>query len=298
VIKRASLFKREGNSSKLGQIKGENVRCLACAQKCLIKEGKTGTCAVRKNIDGELYLLVYGKLASVAIDPIEKKPLYYFLPGSKSLSIGTVGCNFKCKWCQNHEISQASKKGDLFGQERKPEEIVNFAIKYGCKSISYTYNEPAVFLEFVKDTAELAKKVGVENVLVTNGYFSKESFDYISDYIDAMNIDLKSAESETYEKYCGAKIKPVLETIYKAYQRGIHLEITTLIIPKINDSEAELKKIAKFIYSIDPNIPWHISRFFPNYKMKGKAFTPRKTLEKAYEIGKKAGLNYVHMGNL
>ena len=288
MIKRASLFKREG----------ENVRCLACAHKCLIRKGKTGICGVRRNVDGELYLLVYGKLASIAIDPIEKKPLYYFLPGSNSLSIGTVGCNFKCKWCQNYGISQASKNGDLFGQEKKPQEIVELAIKYGCKSISYTYNEPIIFLEFVKDTAELAMQKGIKNVLVTNGYFSKESFEFIAPYIDAMNVDLKSINPKIYEKYCGAKLKPVLENIKKAYEKGIHIELTTLLIPKINDSKKELKKIAKFIFSVNKDIPWHISRFFPMYKLKDRAFTPKKTLEKAYEIGKEEGLKYVHLGNI
>jgi pyruvate formate lyase activating enzyme len=285
MIKRATLFKKEG----------DNVKCLACAHKCIIRKGKTGICGVRKNIDGELYLLVYGKIASINVDPIEKKPLYYFLPGSKSLSIGTVGCNFKCGWCQNYEISQEKKK--LFGDEKTPEELVELALKYGCKSISYTYNEPTIFLEFVKDTAELAQKRGIKNILVTNGYFSKESFDYISNYVDAMNIDLKSINPKTYEKFCGAKLKPILDNIKKTYEKGIHIELTTLIIPKINDSDEELRKIAKFICSVNKDIPWHISRFFPRYKMK-RVFTPRNTLEKAYEIGKNAGLKYVHIGNI
>lgn len=288
MIKRAILFKKEG----------ENVRCLACTHKCLIRKGQTGICNVRRNIDGELYLLVYGKLASLAIDPIEKKPLYYFLPGSKSLSIGTMGCNFKCKWCQNYGISQDFKKDELFGHEKEPHEIVELAIKYGCKSISYTYNEPIIFLEFVKDVAELARKKGIKNVLVTNGYFSKESFDFISPYVDAMNIDLKSINSKVYEKYCGAKLKVVLENIKRTYDRGIHIELTTLVIPKLNDSEKELKRVAKFISSISKDIPWHISRFFPRYKMKDRSFTPKETLEKAYEIGKEEGLKYIHLGNI
>ena len=282
------MFKKEG----------ENVRCFACAHKCFIRKSKVGICAVRRNVDGELYLLVYGKIASLAIDPIEKKPLYYFLPGSKSLSLGTVGCNFKCRWCQNYGISQASKKNDLFGHEKTPEELVELAIKYGCKSISYTYNEPTIWLEFVKDIAELARQKGIKNVLVTNGYFSKESFEFIAPHIDAMNIDLKSLSSKTYEKYCGAKLRPILENIKRTYERGIHLELTTLVIPKVNDSEKELRKIANFISSLDKNIPWHISRFFPIYKMKDRTFTPKETLEKAYEIGKKEGLKYVHLGNI
>ena len=288
MIKRAVLFKKREN----------DIRCLACAHKCLIKKGKTGVCAVRKNVDGELYLLIYGKFASIAVDPIEKKPLHHFLPGSKSLSVGTVGCNFKCKWCQNYEISQASKKGDFFGQEKTPEEIVELAITSGCESISYTYNEPTIFIEFVKDTAELAKKKGIKNVLVTNGYFSKESFDYISDYIDAMNVDLKSINSKTYEKYCGAKLKFVLENIKKINAKGIHLELTTLVIPGINDSQKELKKIASFIFSVNKNLPWHISRFFPKYELKNKNITPMETLTNAYKTGKKIGLKFIHIGNV
>jgi pyruvate formate lyase activating enzyme len=288
VIKKAVLFEK----------RKDDVRCIACAHKCLIKNGKTGICAVRKNVDGELYSLVYGKIASIAVDAIEKKPLHHFLPGSKSLSLGTVGCNFKCKWCQNYEISQASKKGDFFGQEKTPEEIVELAIKNGCESISYTYNEPTIFIEFVKDTAELARKKGIKNVLVTNGYFSKESFDYISNYIDAMNVDLKSINSKIYEKYCGAKLKFVLENIKKINAKGIHLELTTLIIPEINDSQKELKKIANFIFSVNKDIPWHISRFFPRYEFKNKKITSMETLANAYKIGKKVGLKFVHIGNV
>ncbi len=286
-MKKCELFKKE---------KGK-VRCLACSHKCLIGEGKTGICGVRKNIRGELQLLVYGKVAAMHVDPIEKKPLYYFMPGTKAFSIGTVGCNFKCLWCQNYDISQASKSGKIFGEEISPEEIVKKALESGCKSIAYTYNEPAIFLEFVKDTARIAKEKGLKNVLVTNGYFSEESFSYISDYVDAMNIDLKSFSDANYKKYCGARLQPVLDTIKKAHEKGIHIEITTLIVPNVNDSKAELEKIAKFIASIDKNIPWHLSRFFPMYKMPDNEITPIETLKTAYEIGKKY-LTHVHMGNV
>ncbi len=276
---------------------GKKVRCLACEQKCLISKDNVGICGVRKNIDGKLFLLVYGKIASMNPDPIEKKPLYHFLPGTKSFSIGTVGCNFKCLWCQNADISQVSKKGIIFGKDMKPEEIVKKAIETGCKSISYTYNEPAIFIEFVKDTAILAKKKGLKNILVTNGYFSKESFDFISDYIDAMNIDLKAFKEKTYRKYCGAKLKPVLENIKRANKKGVHIEITTLVVPGLNDTNEELEKIAKFIASVDKSIPWHISRFFPRYKMLNKPVTRSETLERAYKIGKKY-LKFVHVGNV
>ncbi len=282
---------------KIGKGKEKKVRCLACAHKCIIGNDKTGICGVRKNINGKLFLLVYGKVVSMNVDPIEKKPLYHFLPGSKSFSIGTVGCNFRCDWCQNFDISQASKKGIITGKDISCEEIVEKALENNCKSISYTYNEPAIFIEFVKDVAKLAKKRGLKNILVTNGYLSKECFDYISDYIEAMNIDLKSFNNNFYKKYCGTTLKPVLETIKRAYGKGIHIEITTLIILGLNDSDKELEKIAKFIASLNNKIPWHISRFFPMYKMLDKKITPIETLEKAYKIGKKY-LKYIHMGNV
>ncbi|MCX6747109.1 MAG: AmmeMemoRadiSam system radical SAM enzyme [Candidatus Pacearchaeota archaeon] len=286
-MREAELYKKEKNK----------VRCLACSHKCLISKDKTGICGVRKNIDGKLFLLVYGKVASMNVDPIEKKPLYHFLPRTTSFSIGTVGCNFKCDFCQNYDISQVSKQGIIFGKEIKPEEIVEKAIKNRCKSISYTYNEPAIFIEFVKDTAILAKKRGLKNVLVTNGFFSKESFDYISNYVDAMNIDLKSFSEDFYRKYCGGRLKSVLETIKRAHEKGIHIELTTLVIPGLNDSDKEFEKIARFIASISDSIPWHISRFFPMYRMLNKPITPIESMNRAYKIGKKY-LKYVHLGNI
>ena len=289
-MKECKLYKLERD--------GKTVRCLACNHKCLIRDGDTGTCGVRKNINGKLMLLVYGTVASMGIDPIEKKPLYHFLPGTKAFSIGTVGCNFRCEGCQNYDISQASKSEQrkILGEETTPEEIVKDAISTGCKSIAYTYNEPGIWIEFVKDIAELSHKKGLKNILVTNGYFSKESFDFIKDYIDAVNIDLKGSD-KYYQKFCGAKLKPVLETIKRFNKKRIHVEITTLIIPGENDSERDLKDIAKFIASIDKNIPWHISRFFPMYKMKDKEITSKEILKKAYKIGKKY-LNDVHLGNI
>lgn len=283
-MKECVLYKKE---------KG-NVRCFACAHRCLIPEGKTGICGVRKNIKGKLYLLVYGLVISENIDPIEKKPLYHFLPKTKTYSIGTVGCNFKCDFCQNYEISQLRQ---IIGKEIIPEEIVERAIKAGCKSISYTYNEPTIFIEFAKDCAVLAKKKGLKNVLVTNGYMTKECLDFIAPYLDAMNIDLKSFKESFYERICKGKLKPVLETIKNAHKKGIHIEITTLIIPGENDSLKEFEQIAKFISKIDKNIPWHISRFFPIYKMLDKEPTSIETLKKAEEIGKKY-LKYVYLGNV
>jgi pyruvate formate lyase activating enzyme len=271
------------------------VRCLACAHKCAIKDGKTGICRVRKNFSGELYSLVYGRIAAMHVDPIEKKPLYKFFPGSVVFSIGTVGCNFRCEWCQNSELSM--EWSEVYSDVFTPEQIVDLALKNKCKGIAYTYNEPCVFLEFVKDCAVLAKKKRLKNVLVTNGYFSLESFEYLKKYIDAANIDLKSFNEKTYKKYCGASLKPVLENIERFVKAGIHTEVTTLVVPGVNDNMSELENIAKFLSSVDKNIVWHISRFFPMYKMTGKKMTPLKTLERAYVIGKKY-LKNVYMGNI
>jgi len=274
----------------------EKIRCLACSHQCLISEGKTGICGVRKNIKGKLSLLVYGRLCAVHVDPIEKKPLYHFMPGTKTFSVGTVGCNFHCTFCQNWAISQSSEKGEFFGYNYEPKDVINSALKNNCQSISYTYNEPTIFIEFVKDCATLAKKKGLKNVMVTNGFMSEECFEYIKSEIDAMNIDLKGND-EFYKKICGARLKPVLDTIKRADKARIHVELTTLIIPGENDSDKDFEKIAKFIASVNKNIAWHISRFFPMYKMLDKPITPIETLERAYKIGKKY-LKNVHMGNI
>ncbi len=294
-MKEAKLYVRK---------KGNNVQCLACPHKCLISEDNFGICGVRKNVKGKLFLLVYGKPVAVHVDPIEKKPFYNFLPGTYSYSIGTFGCNFRCSFCQNYDISQFREFYLDFEETIKklpyvsPNEIVKNALNENCSSIAYTYNEPSIFVEYVRDIAVLARKEGLKNLLVTNGYFSKESFEYVSKYIDAMNVDLKSFRDEFYQKICGAKLKPVLETIKRAYEKGIHLELTTLIIPEENDSDDELKSIAEFIASIDKNIPWHISRFFPMYKMQDEPITPFKTLKRAKKIGRSVGLKYVYIGNV
>ena len=283
-MKECSLYKHEG----------KNIRCFACSQRCIISRNNVGICGVRKNIDNKLYLLVYGKIAAEHVDPVEKKPLYHFLPETYAYSIGTVGCNFRCGFCQNYDISQLREAA---GAETKPEQIISKAIKNKCKSIAYTYNEPAIFIEFVKDIAILAHKKGLKNILVTNGYFTPESLNYISNYADAMNIDLKSFNDKFYLQNCKARLKPVLDTIKLAHKKGIHIEITTLIIPGQNDSDKEFEEIAKFILSVDKNIPWHISRFFPVYKMKNLEPTPKETLDRAYKISKKY-LNYVYVGNI
>ncbi len=276
------------------KLENKKVQCLACSHKCLISEGKTGICGVRKNIKGDLFLLVYGLVIAEHIDPIEKKPLYHFLPNTYSYSIGTIGCNFKCKFCQNWEISQMKK---IIGEKTTSKKIIKQAFETGCKSIAYTYNEPTIFAEFVHDTAKLAKEKGLKNIMVTNGFMTRECLDYLAPYIDAMNIDLKSFRDSFYKKICSARLQPVLDTIKRAYKKGIHIEITTLIIPDENDSKQELEKIAKFIASVDKKIPWHISRFFPYYKMMDKKVTSFKTLKLAEKIGKKY-LKYVYLGNV
>lgn len=284
-MKECDLYKKETEM---------RVKCLACSHYCNIILGKTGICGVRKNINGKLYLLVYGKAAAMHVDPIEKKPLYHFLPGTTSYSIGTIGCNFSCTFCQNWDISQ--NKDIDYGKDISCEEIVENAVKSGCKSISYTYNEPVIFSEFVRDTALIAKEKGLKNIMVTNGYWSKESFDYLKDYIDAVNIDLKG-DSEFYKKFCNGDLKPVLDTIKRCYLNGIHVEVTTLLINGLNDSMESIKKIAIFLSNLDKNIPLHLSRFFPNYKMIDKTITTKQSMTEAYNISKKY-LNNVYLGNI
>lgn len=277
----------------------ENVtECGLCPHRCNIPPSKLGICGVRKNIDGILYTLVYGIAAAVNIDPIEKKPLYHFLPGSSAYSVSAPGCNFRCSFCQNWEISQVSNNsGLILGNQLMPEEIVRQAEDKGCESIAYTYTEPAVFFEYAYDTAELAKQRGIKNVFVTNGYIEEEPLKKISPFLDAANVDLKSFNDDFYIKVCRGRLKPVLNTITRMKELGIWIEVTTLIIPGENDSEEELAGIAGFIASLGKEIPWHISRFYPQYKFSRKEPTPLETLKKAERIGLKAGLKYVYLGN-
>src|SRR3990167_9370108 len=283
-MKKCFLYKKSGDYTV----------CATCNHRCRIAPFRRGICGVRENRKGKLYLLVYGRVIAENIDPIEKKPLYHFMPGTFSLSIATVGCNMRCLWCQNYDISQPTKDPQLrdeitnrMGAEMTPEQIVKDAKKHKTPSISYTYTEPTIFLEFALDTMKLAKKAGLKNVWVSNGYMTKECLDLISPYLDAINVDLKGFSEANYLKYSGAKLQPVLDNIKDIYKRKIHLEITTLIIPGINADEKQLNDIARFLASISKNIPWHISRFFPAYKMADTPVTPIKTLELAEKIGKK-----------
>ncbi|MGA1876059.1 MAG: AmmeMemoRadiSam system radical SAM enzyme [bacterium] len=278
----------------------QKVKCYLCSHRCLISPGGIGICGVRQNIDGTLYSLVYGKaIADNPDDPIEKKPLFHFYPGSQSFSIATVGCNFRCLHCQNFSISQMAQGGaEIMGKGLSPEDIVSLAKRHQCRSISYTYTEPTIFLEYALDTAHLAHMQGIKNVFVTNGYITPEALQAAYTAIDAANIDLKSFDEQRHLRLCGAKLKPVLESIQLYHELGIWIEVTTLIIPNYNDSPEELQKIARFLVNIDPRIPWHVTRFFPTYKLTTEPVTPRETLQKAREIGLEEGLRYVYTGNI
>ncbi len=276
------------------------ILCQACAHACKLDEGEYGICGVRKVEDGELKLLVYGLAAAVNVDPVEKKPMYHFLPNSTVFSMGTVGCNFSCKFCQNFDISQYPKEHhpQIVGKELPPEQIVRLALEQECKSIAYTYNEPIVFFEYTYDTAKLAHKKGLKNIYVTSGFETNKALDLLEPYIDGMNIDIKAFTDEFYKEICGARLKPVLECVKYAYEKGIWIEITTLLIPGKNDSDEEIRNIARFIASVDVSIPWHISAFHPTYKMLDVPTTPASTLLKAYNIGKEEGLKYLYVGNI
>ena len=278
----------------------DKVKCQLCAHNCLIPDGKRGICQVRENQDGTLVSLVYGKLISQNNDPIEKKPLFHFLPGTKSYSISTVGCNFQCLHCQNYYISQYPRlnKGQITGEEVTPSEVVNDAILNGAKSISYTYVEPTIFYEFAYDTGIIAKEKGIKNVFVSNGYMSKETCKHSREFLDAINIDLKAFTDKFYKEVCKAKLQPVLDSIKLMHELGVWVEVTTLIIPGWNDSEAELREIARFIKSVSDCIPWHVTAFYPTYKMLDRPPTPIQTLRKAREIGLEEGLRFVYEGNV
>jgi len=280
-------------------LEDNKVQCHLCAHECKIAPSKYGICGVRQNTDGTLQTLVYGKAIAANVDPIEKKPLYHFLPGSQSYSIATAGCNFKCGFCQNWNISQLSaKNGAIPGQELLPEKVVSEAQKTGCASISYTYTEPTVFFEYAFDTAKLAKEAGLYNVFVTNGFMTRQALDTIKPYLNAANVDLKSFSDDYYRKYCKGRLEPVLESIKHMRELGIWVEVTTLVIPGENDSDAELNDIAGFIAQVDVDIPWHISRFHPDYKFSDHGATPVDTLTHAKQIGIARGLRYVYLGNV
>ena len=273
--------------------------CFLCSHRCRIADGRIGLCGARQNRSGKLYSLVYGKIIASQIDPIEKKPLFHVLPGTRTYSLAAPGCNFQCGFCQNWNISQikTDKNGSIPGRELLPDEAVNQALSTGCRSIAYTYTEPTVFFEYAYDTASKARDKGLKNIFVTNGYQTSETIDLMAGLIDAANVDLKSFSDDFYSSICKARLKPVLDAIEKMHQAGIWLEITTLVIPGQNDSDQELKKIAGFLAGISTDIPWHISRYHPDYQMTEGVSTSMAVLTRAREIGLKAGLKYVYIGN-
>jgi len=279
---------------------GGAVKCLACAHGCVVTEGRTGLCGVRRTVKGELQSMVYGLPASVALDPIEKKPLYHFLPGSTALSLGTFGCNFTCAFCQNYELSQARDMDDELSRLPflDPEAVVQLALQQGASSIACTYNEPAVWVEYALDIAVQAKEAGLRTVFVSNGFYSRELLDEALPLIDAYNIDLKSFSDDFYRRVCGGRLQPVLDAIRAIHEAGAWEEITSLIIPGLNDSEHELRAMAHFVASIDPAIPWHVSRFFPMYHMQDTPITPAASIERAVQVGHEEGLLHVYSGNL
>ncbi|MBW2468392.1 MAG: AmmeMemoRadiSam system radical SAM enzyme [Deltaproteobacteria bacterium] len=277
------------------------VKCNLCSHRCVIKDGRRGLCSVRENQAGTLQTLVYGKLIARHVDPIEKKPLFHFLPGTLSYSIATVGCNFRCRFCQNADIAQmpTDHKGRIMGDAVSPQQVVADAAKTGCRSIAYTYTEPTVFFEFAYDTAKRAHTRGIRNVFVTNGYMSAEALEMINPYLDAANVDLKAFTDEYYKDLCGARLTHVQQTLKHMKALGIFVEVTTLIVTGLNDDAAELQQLAEFIArDLGNDTPWHISRFHPTYKLTDRPATPLETLTRARAIGLQAGLKYVYTGNV
>lgn len=279
---------------------GDKVRCRLCRFHCLIGEGGRGVCGVRENRDGVLYTLVYGRTIAENIDPIEKKPLFHYHPGSLSYSMATAGCNFRCLHCQNSDISQwPHTVENIPGHRMKPEQIVHQASAGGCRSIAYTYTEPTIFYEYAYDTAVLARKEGLGNVFITNGYISAEALGEIAPYIDAANVDLKGFSEKFYREVTGATLEWVLESLCEYRRHGIWMEITTLIIPNYNDSDEQLQGIADFINrKLGAHTPWHVTAFYPTYRLLDAPPTPVETLRRARSIGRKAGLKYVYTGNI
>lgn len=274
------------------------VHCQLCAQNCKISEGKFGFCGVRQNVGGILYANNYSKIVAANVDPIEKKPLYHFLCGTKTFSIASAGCNFHCGFCQNWQISQVNYIGQNSGEEIAAAQIVKLAKQQGCQSIAYTYTEPTIYFEFALEVAKLAKAAGLYNIFVTNGYMSAAAIEMIRPYLDAANVDLKFFKESSYQKICLAKLKPVLDSIQLLSEAKIWTEITTLVIPGENDEPRELSAIANFIAGINKNTPWHLSAFHADYKFKTYPNTSEKTLKMAYDLGKQQGLFYVYAGNV
>ena len=282
------------------KLEDKKVKCGLCSHGCTIADGKRGICGVRENRKGTLYSLVYGKAIAAHIDPIEKKPFFNYLPGSKSFSIATTGCNFRCKFCQNWQISQkADSYKEMPGENLPPEDVVRLTKENNCESIAYTYTEPTIFFEYAYDTSILAKKEGIANLYVTNGFMSEEMLRIYKKYLNAANVDLKAFTDRFYREICSASLEPVLNSLRLMKKLGIWVEVTTLVIPTLNDSMDELRQIAEFIKNeLGNETPWHISRFYPHYRLKNLPQTDIETIHRAREIGLDTGLRYVYTGNI
>jgi pyruvate formate lyase activating enzyme len=276
-----------------------SVRCVACAHRCVLRPGRIGICGVRQNRGGWLYTLVYGQVVASKAEPIEKKPFYHFLPGSTAFSVATAGCNFHCAFCQNWAISQAHREGVVpESRQITPDEVVEEAVAAGVRSVAYTYVEPTVFIEFAFDSMVRARAAGLRNVFVTNGYETPEAIELVAPYLDAANVDLKAANDRFYRRICGARWEPVRDAVVEMRRRGIWLELTTLLIPGLNDNRRELRAMAEWIATaVGPETPWHLTRFQPAYRLSELRPTPAATLVKAAAIGREVGLRHVYVGN-
>jgi pyruvate formate lyase activating enzyme len=283
------------------RLKGDTVQCRLCSHFCVIGQGERGLCGVRENREGTLMALNYGRIAALNLDPVEKKPLYHFHPGSRTYSFATAGCNLSCSFCQNWSLSQTPREGGrVTGRAMTPQELVDEALKLKAASISYTYTEPTIFFETMQDTARIAAREGLGNIMVSNGFMSRECLDEMGPLIDAANVDLKSFSEDFYRDVCGARLKPVLENlVHIRHDLGWWLEVTTLLIPGKNDSPEELDRLTDFLVKeLGVDTPWHISRFHPDYRMSDVGVTGADTLEAAYAMGHSKGLRYVYVGNV
>ncbi len=277
---------------------GKALNCKICERRCIISRGKAGFCQMRENEEDKIYTLNYAAVSSVAVDPIEKKPLYHFYPGSTVFSMGSIGCNFRCKHCQNWGISQAELE-QTPTRDMLPEDAIRLSQEYGCKSIAWTYNEPTMWFEYTLDSAKIAKKVDIKTIYVTNGYMSEESFEEIRPYLDAANIDLKGMSEKFYKDLCDARLQPVLDNIVRMHDAHIHIEITNLMIPGYNDSDENIRALVKFMADeVGVEVPLHFTRFYPQYQMRNLQPTEVKYLEKAHKVAKDAGMKYVYIGNV
>ncbi len=280
------------------QIENKSVRCTLCPHNCKIQDGKSGICRVRKNIEGKLYSQSYGNIIAMHIDPIEKKPLYHFFPASRTLSIATPGCNFHCYNCQNHTISQIDESIFEFTKKIPPEEMIKIAVRENIKHITFTYTEPTIFFEYMLDIAKLAKRQGLYCSLVSNGFINQQPLKELIPYIDAANIDFKFKDNSLYRKITGGFVEPVIETIITLYKSGVITEVTTLIIPELNDNEDYFREMGEMLLRISDEIPWHLSAFYPTYKMLDYPGTSPSKLVEFRQIALDSGFKFVYTGNI